>query len=123
MLPSRVVSVPRIREAASARADVSSRRAVAREIGLTPRGLDVFLAGAKPHPRTLDKLLRWYREQIEDAEGPPISEAEALRTLLRFIPAANRSAAEARTLDLLRTFAEEAGVDLPESLVGPRGDG
>lgn len=116
MLPSRVVSVPRIREAAQARADASSRRAVAREIGLTPRGLDVFLAGAKPHPRTLEKLLRWYRDQVEGAEGPPISEAEALRVLMRFFPPEARPAAVQRVTEVLRQLADETGIQFPESL-------
>lgn len=118
MLPSRVVSLPRLREAAQARAEASSRRAVAREIGVTPRGLDVFLGGAKPHPKTLEKLLRWYREQIEDAEGPPISEAEALRVLLRFVPEDLRPDAAVRTVGFLRGLAEESGVRLPDRLEG-----
>lgn len=116
MLPSRIVSVVRLREAAQARVDASSRRAVAREIGLQPRGLEVFLAGAKPHPRTVEKLLRWYREQVEEAEGPPVSGPEALRVLLRALPPGDRPAAAAETAALLRSLHERSDVPLPPDL-------
>lgn len=116
MLPSRVVSVARLREAAQARVDASSRRAVAREIGITPRGLEVFLAGARPHQKTQERLLRWYREQIEDAEGPPVSGDEALRVLVRALPPADRPDAVADLRALLGRLHERSGVPLPADL-------
>ena len=118
MLPSRVVSVSRLREAAQARVAASSRRAVAREIGVYVRGLEVFLAGATPHPKTLEKLLRWYREQVEETEGPPVSGAEALRVLLRALPPGDRAGAAAEAAALLRSLYERAGVPLPPDLEG-----
>ena len=116
MLPSRLVSVSRLREAAQARVAASSRRAVAREIGIYVRGLEVFLTGSTPHPKTLEKLLRWYREQIEEAEGPPVSGSEALRVLLRALPAGERPHAAAEAAALLRTLHDRAGVPLPADL-------
>jgi len=116
MLPSRLVSVSRLREAAQARVAASSRRAVAREIGVYVRGLEVFLAGSTPHPKTLEKLLRWYREQIEETEGPPVSGPEALRVLLRALPAGERPQAAAETAALLRSLHDRAGVPLPADL-------
>ncbi len=42
MLPDRYVSIPRLRDAAQARAEVSSNRAVAREIGIALRGFQAL---------------------------------------------------------------------------------
>jgi hypothetical protein len=111
-----VVSVARLREAAQARVDASSRRAVAREIGIQPRGLEWFLEGANPYQKTLEKLLRWYREQFEEAEGPPISGSEALRVLLRAVPPADRPEAAKDIETLLRRVHDRARVEMPPDL-------
>jgi hypothetical protein len=117
MLPDRLVSVPRLREAAQARVAASSLSAAAREIGVTHRGLSVFLSGAKPQPKTTTKLLNWYREQIAEFEGPPITSAEAVRTLVRGIAPDRRPGAAAELIAYVRRLHADAGADPPSDLV------
>jgi hypothetical protein len=119
MLPDRLVSVPRLREAAQARVAASSLSAAAREIGVTHRGLSVFLSGSKPQPKTLAKLLRWYREQISEAEGPPITLAEAVRTLVRGIAPERRAGAAEELIVYVRRLHADAGAEPPSDLVSP----
>ena len=115
-MPSPAVSVVRLREAVQAQVEATSRRATAREIGLTPRGLELFLSGAKPQTKTLAKLLSWYEQHVASADGPPISEADAIRVLLRPLPLEARLQARQRMSELLHTLYLEAGVELPVGL-------
>jgi hypothetical protein len=115
-MPSPGVSVVRLREAVQAQIEVTSRRATAREIGLTPRGLELFLLGAKPQMKTLAKLLSWYEQHVAAADGPPISEVEAIRVLLRPLPPEARQQARQRMSELLHNLYIEAGVELPVGL-------
>jgi hypothetical protein len=115
-MPSPGASVVRLREAVQAQVEAASRRAIAREIGLTPRGLELFLAGAKPQAKTLAKLLAWYAQHIAFADGPPISEAEAIRVLLRPIPREARQQARERLVRSLAALYSEVDVPLPVTL-------
>lgn len=112
-MPSPGVSVARLRAAVQARVEATSRRATAREIGLTPRGLELFLSGAKPQAKTVAKLLAWYEQYVAASDGPPISEADAIRVLLRPIPPEVRLQAQERMTELLGTLYSEAGVESP----------
>lgn len=116
MPPSPVVSLPRLREAVRGRVADAGLRPVAREVGITHRGLELFLDGAKPQPKTLAKLLRWYGEHLAAQEGPPISESDALLVLLRPLPPGARPHARVRTLEFLGEVYAQAGVPLPPSL-------
>lgn len=109
-MPSPGVSVVRLREAVQAQVEATSRRATAREIGLTPRGLELFLSGAKPQTKTLARLLSWYEQHVAAADGPPISEADAIRVLLRPLPHHCRQNARERVCALLAELYSEAGV-------------
>lgn len=115
-MPSPGVSVVRLREAVQTRVEATSRRATAREIGLTPRGLELFLSGAKPQSKTLTKLLAWYEQHVAETDGPPISVADAVRVLLRSLPPDSREAARARVTRFLQDIYSEAGLALPEVL-------
>lgn len=117
MLPSSAVSVTRLREAVRARVEATTRRAIAREVGLTHRGLELFLAGTSPKPKTVAKLLRWYEEQIAAEDGPPISELDAVRVLLRQFPRELRPLHRKHLLEFLKGFYSEADLPLPPSLV------
>jgi hypothetical protein len=118
-LPSRLVSIPRLREAVAARAAASSRRAVSRETGIGPRSIELFLAGSTPQPKSLDKLLRWYRTQIEDAEGPPVSATEAVLALVRAFSGDARDHAAASVAAHVLRLHEEAGLAPPADLPIP----
>lgn len=119
-MPSPGVSVVRLRDAVQARVEATSRRATAREIGLTPRGLELFLGGAKPQSKTLAKLLAWYEQHIAEADGPPISGADAIRVLLRPLPPEVRLQAQERITEFLGSLYSEAGVELPTELRPPK---
>jgi hypothetical protein len=115
-MPRPGVSVARLRAAVQARVEATSRRATAREIGLTPRGLELFIAGAKPQAKTVAKLLAWYEQYVAAADGPPISEADAIRVLLRPIPRELRQQARERITELLGQLYSEIGAELPVGL-------
>lgn len=116
MLPDRYVSISRIREAARARAEASSHRAVAREIGIAHRGFLLFLDGSRPQAKTLPKLYAWYRDHVERAEGPPIVARDALLVLVRALPGESRAAAAAAVISTLQRFHADAGIELPADL-------
>ncbi|WP_331129275.1 hypothetical protein [Longimicrobium sp.] len=117
MLPDRYVSIPRLREAAQARADATSGRAVAREVDISHRGLMLFLEGARPQPKTLEKLLAWYHEHVQRSEGPPISASDALLVLMRAIPPEHRPAAASTLLSSLQDVHRAAGVECPPDVI------
>lgn len=117
MLPDRYVSIPRLREAARARADASSQRTVAREIGIAIRGFQLFLDGSRPQPKTLEKLYAWYRAHVERTEGPPISATDALLVLVHALPPDRRPAASSVVIATLRDLHAAAGVECPPDLV------
>jgi hypothetical protein len=116
MLPDRYVSIPRLREAAQARAAATSGRAVAREVDISHRGLMLFLEGARPQPKTLEKLLAWYHEHIQRSEGPPINASDALLVLMRAIPAEHRPAAAKTLLSSLQDIHRTVGVECPPDI-------
>lgn len=121
MLPDRYVSISRIREAARARAEASSHRAVAREIGIAHRGFLLFLDGSRPQQKTLEKLLAWYRGHVERTEGPPIDASDALLVLVRALPAERRPAASNAVIATLQEFHLAAGVACPADLMAAAG--
>jgi hypothetical protein len=117
MLPDRYVSIPRLREAARVRAEASSQRTVAREIGIAIRGFQLFLGGSRPQPKTLEKLYAWYRAHVERTEGPPISAADALLVLMHALPPDRRPAASSAVIATVRDVHVAAGVECPPELV------
>lgn len=117
MLPDRYVSIPRLREAAQARSDATTRRAVAREIGIAHRGLELFLEGSKPQAKTLEKLVAWYHLHVQRTEGPPISASDALLVLVRALPPQHRPPAAGTLLSSLRELHAAAGVECPPDVL------
>jgi FMN phosphatase YigB (HAD superfamily) len=95
--------LPRIRAALREQVAFRSERAVAREVGISPRGLRIFLEGSRPQVRTKQHLLQWYRSYTRTAEVdrrateealeiliagfPPTAQYEARRELLAFLDA------------------------------------
>jgi hypothetical protein len=109
-MPSPDVSIVRLRDAVRERVEATSRRGTAREIGVTPRGLELFLSGSKPQPKTLAKLLGWYEQHVALNDGPPISDADAIRVLLRRIdPEARQEATERLVAFLSALYASPRG--------------
>ncbi len=78
-------SIERVRQTVLARVRATSLRAVAREVGMSPSGLEKFLSGGNPYSGTRRKLYNWWlRAQGEPAVPSVSSDAVdcALRALL-----------------------------------------
>jgi hypothetical protein len=82
------VAVEVLRAAAATRAAATSITAVAKEVGLTTRGLNLFLKGGEPYSATRQKLERWFVRQTaerKDATDPDTA-AAALTVLAHDLP-------------------------------------
>lgn len=77
------VSPERVRQAVSRAVLRTSLRQVAREVGMSPTGLDRYVLGlTEPYPRTRRKLEEWYVRSAADQEGISDFTAAAALTLL-----------------------------------------
>ncbi len=77
-------SIERLRETVLARVRSTSLRAVAREVGMSPSGLDKFLSGGNPYSGTRRKLYNWWLRALLHDVAPERREvilAELVRTL------------------------------------------
>ena len=108
------VPISVLRETARLRVQAKSLRKAAKEIGLSPTGLQGFLDGSEPYAPTIQKLLEWYvQEEVRKAIQLSPETAEAALTLLvRHLPEPQRAAA---IRHLLQTLAAESG-PVPEWL-------
>ena len=116
-MPSKAVfDVARIRAAARARAEVTSRRATAAEIGMSLTGFLAFLRGGKPHARTRQKLVEWYVAHPRDgAAAPAITYHDidaAIRLLTRYVNGDGRPSVRAqRAGEVAKKVAEAIRTD------------
>ena len=85
--------VPMLREAVRRAVAASSLRAVAKEIDVSAPGLQHFLRGGYPLPKTARKLAAWHVQQ-RAASPLDIHEEVALSLLLSRVPEDQRSIAE-----------------------------
>jgi hypothetical protein len=77
------VNVGVLRATVATRAATTSITAVAREVGLTTRGLKLFLDGAEPYSATRQKLERWFvREAAERKDATDADTAVAALSVL-----------------------------------------
>lgn len=113
-LPSIGTPESRLRAAVALRVQQTSRRRVASEIGLSPRGVWKFLQGARPHPQTRQKLERWYQDVALEEEG--VSYVEALHVLIESIPPEYQSQAVAELAAFLQDLHARFGAALPRQL-------
>jgi len=89
--PRRRVSVDALREATRSAVERASLRKVARDIGISPPGLALFLDGSVPRENTLHKIREWYFS--EAATHTELSEETAravLQMLLEPLPEERR---------------------------------
>lgn len=96
-MPSRerlaAVDTETLRAAAATRAAATSISEVAREVGLTTRGLNLFLRGSEPYSATRQKLEQWLVRQAaerQDATDVPTA-AAALTVLAHDLPPDRRA--------------------------------
>ena len=108
------VVVSRLREMVATRVAESSRRAIARELGMSARGLELFLAGSRPQARTLGRLRRWYAEQSKAGGSMLLASAdEAIRLLVQRIPEQERAAALQEVREYFRDLYMRWSVPVP----------
>lgn len=86
--PSDGVPLDAVRRLAAVRAQATSVNRVASEIGVTARGLSLFLEGSKPYSPTRTKLLRWYIREVGRTEFDVDAETAraALQVLMHALP-------------------------------------
>src|SRR4051812_26622193 len=114
-MPSKVAfSLKVLLDAVRRRVDDSSIRIVAEEIGMSPSGLHVLLAGSAPRAKTRARLAAWYIEQQKAASparrAVPAQDVDAaVQLLIHYVAQDGRPDARARRLhEIIRRF--EAGV-------------
>lgn len=110
--PSGFVPVDELRKVIAARLSEMSLRSLAREVGMSPSGLQKFVDGAAPYHPTRQKLERWYvGEAAEERAGmtPGVAQA-ALGVLLRDLaPSRRREAVRELVRAVRATYDAEPG--------------
>lgn len=115
----RAVPVETLREFARDRAELSSVRQVAAEVGLGRTTLHNFISeDTTPHPRVRRLLALWYlrEKEKEEAALSPETYSAALAILLRGVPAEQRAQARAALIERIAALHANAGVRLPLGL-------
>jgi hypothetical protein len=118
-VPSRdpVVQVPveALRAAAATRAAASSITKTARQIGLTTRGLNLFLQGSEPYSGTRTKLEAWFvREAANHQDVTDVTTAlAALSVLAHDLPPDRRPAILFDAAEWWGEKYADAGVPIP----------
>lgn len=102
---SRGVPLDRLREAVEEGVVTRSLRGVAREVGMSPSGLQKFRDGSTPYTATRRKLERWYvRESAQYGRGTGTGSAlAALHILTHDLPARERRQTNGAILDAIDT--------------------
>jgi transcriptional regulator with XRE-family HTH domain len=115
-------SITRLREAVTIRVQATSLRSVARQVGMSPSGLDKFLNGAMPYQKSRRRLFDWLHRERNNlgADLTVDGIAAALGSLVRDLPPDTREPALNTllgTLDTLyATYAENPPAWLAEIL-------
>ena len=94
----------RLREAVERQVSERSLRHAARQVGMSPTGLQKFLAGSAPSDATCRKLERWAFEKAAAGEPPTAETALAvLRLLAGALPPRRHPEAVVRLLAVLES--------------------
>lgn len=107
--------VEQLRDAVAARVRATTLRGTAREVGMTAPGLQSFIDGTKPHPRTLRKVESWYVRTIAQS-GADLNAQDAVAALFlltRDLPETRQLAAIRRMTEYLETLYEGERIPPP----------
>jgi hypothetical protein len=108
--PEHTVPVEVIRAAVARAAAATSARAVARDCGLSERGVRYFAGGGAPRPATLRKLTEWYvRQAAHLGELDADTVEAALSVLLDGVAEPKRSETRAVVVDAIRAAYVDTG--------------
>lgn len=124
--PSPTPSLDRLREAIDERVQATSLRAVARQVGMSPSGLQKFLAGGVPYQKSRRKLFEWLQRESTAAEPlTPGGVAGTLAELVSELPYERREPALEALVETLRSLYETHRGAAPEWLarLPPREEG
>lgn len=126
-LPYPEIDIAEVRELANRRADATSVRQVAREIGMRHTSLDKFLAGSEPYAKTRIPLCEWYlrvtkaRPAAADHQETAVVDAEGhLDALLIDLRGEARTEARMRIATALAQAYRRMGMTEPGWLYGDR---
>lgn len=113
--PSARVDVEAIRAAVAARAAAKSISQVARDVGMTTKGLNGFLKGAEPYSGTRQKLERWYvRHVAEQANATDaVTAAAAISVLAHDVPPAQHRYIAVEAVRWWGSMYDELGFSRP----------
>ncbi len=103
--------VSRLRGAVSRSVLATSLRHVARDVGMSPTGLQKFISGAQPYSATMKKLVLWYARSGQSPDRH--SALAALEVLVQELPPAERQEAMERILLVLETWNQEKTRTVP----------
>lgn len=90
----------------------STLRAVAREVGMSPSGLQNFLDGTNPYGKTRERLRMWYFREAGFSSVPAEDAAYILRRLVGTLPTPDYGVAG--LLDAVDTAYQREGMRAPE---------
>lgn len=117
-LPARAARLPVLRQAVAAAAEASSYRTVARELGLSPRTLRLFVEGGSvPRARTMARVRAWYVRRGASTDVSPDTAAAALGVLVRELPSPEREEAAAGVVALIESAFLRRDAQLPAWLL------
>lgn len=103
--------IAEIRDYAQEKAELTSLRILAKEIGLGHSTLHNFVGGAAPHPRVRRKLLDWYRVSTGDLADHHA--VQAIRVLLEEMTPARQEHAAGVILNQLERLYIDACCPVP----------
>jgi hypothetical protein len=103
-------TVDELREAIIEAVAASGLRAVARQVRMSPTGLNKFIQGASPYNPTIRRLRLWHAAWA--AEDPERRLEEAISALLVLVEPADRDRARAGLVRVLKSVRLPAGVSL-----------
>src|SRR5215213_6701662 len=96
-------SLERLREMVTLRVEATSLRSVARQVGMSPSGLDKFLHGGTPYTKSRRKLFNWLHRERGHFRPELAAEgiAAALDSLVHDLPPERRDRAVVALLETL----------------------
>lgn len=111
-----ITGLERLRESVATRVQATSLRSVARQVGMSPSGLEKFLCGGTPYSRSRQKLQEWWVREGQrprtDLSGEGMEVAVA--ALVRDVPPEQRTPAMKRLVRSLRgVYEAEIGICPP----------
>lgn len=127
-LPYPEVDIDEVREFANRRADATSVRQVARDIGMRHTALVKFLSGSEPYAKTRVPIVEWYLRVTKARPAAPDREAESavldpaghLDALLADLRGEARTEARLRIVNALTQAYRRMGTTEPAWLYSNR---